>query len=250
MPPLRRTYATAGFLAPPAGRNVRARIARSNSGIARLRAAADYRRGPGPSTGFSNGQLPDRMVVKLPYYNANVLTALTTQDYVYSLGSVFDPDVTGGGRQPRDLDQWAGFYSKYRVLAVNVKSTFSPALAVGATVANFDVALVPTTGAVTSRFVNSDVPFELPRATRKSCSEFGGPVTINKTYYPWVILGVTKEAYLADDKYAAAFSADPAVVALIHTYIQDTNGLADTCAVSTLLTYTVQLEARVLTGTS
>jgi hypothetical protein len=190
------------------------------------------------------------MVVRLPYFGTSISGATPAHDQVYSLNSVYDPDVTGAGRQPRAFDQWAAMYSKYRVLAATVEATFSPALSVGATVASFDVGLVPTTGAYASAFVMADVPLELPRATMRAVSEYGGPVTIRQTFLPWQILGITKEQYMADDRYSAAISADPAVVAVVHQWSQSLTGLNDSIAKSARILYTVQFESRIVIGTS
>jgi len=63
--------------------------------------------------------LPARMMVKLPYWDivqiVNTPHTDGTADYVYCLNSLFDPDVTGGGHQPRGFDQWSALFGQYMV---------------------------------------------------------------------------------------------------------------------------------------
>ena len=51
------------------------------------------------------------------------------QTHMLTPNSIFDPDVSGGGHQPRGHDQMAAYYDKYRVLSCKVKITFVPKFA-------------------------------------------------------------------------------------------------------------------------
>lgn len=60
--------------------------------------------------------LPLALRVKLPYVGIFSLAAgVAYADHTFNLTSIFDPDVTGGGHQPRGRDQWALLYDYYRV---------------------------------------------------------------------------------------------------------------------------------------
>lgn len=60
------------------------------------------------------------MMLRLPYYDTVPVVpadqaALTYMEYVFNVNSVYDPDSTGTGHQPRGYDQYAGFYNAYIV---------------------------------------------------------------------------------------------------------------------------------------
>jgi hypothetical protein len=66
---------------------------------------------------------PKSMAVKLTY--CDTIAIPNTDDgnaaYRFRLNSIFDPDMTGTGHQPRGHDQWATIYSKYCVVGAKVK---------------------------------------------------------------------------------------------------------------------------------
>lgn len=66
-------------------------------------------------TGF-----PRQITVTLPYTRNDRINpgVVTGADTVFSLNSAFDPEVSGGGHQPRGFDQWAAIYKTYRVGSV------------------------------------------------------------------------------------------------------------------------------------
>ncbi len=82
--------------------------------------------------GAING-IPDSMKTKLVYKDIQSVTAVAPLlNLVYRGNSVFDPDQTGTGHQPRYFDTYASLYTKYRVdkskitiKAMNVSGTAS-----------------------------------------------------------------------------------------------------------------------------
>ena len=66
--------------------------------------------------------LPLALRVKMPYVGIFSLAAgVAFADHTWNLTSIQDPDVTGGGHQPRGRDQWATMYEFYRVKNVHVR---------------------------------------------------------------------------------------------------------------------------------
>lgn len=64
-------------------------------------------------TGF-----PPRTKVKLVYEDLITLAPGTTySSYIFRGNSLFDPDYTGTGHQPRYFDQYSAVYDRYRVLS-------------------------------------------------------------------------------------------------------------------------------------
>jgi hypothetical protein len=70
---------------------------------------------------------PSSVRVHLPYvqrFSLNpTLGATVTQ--VFRLNSLFDPDYTGTGHQPRFFDQWCSFYTNYVVCGCHYEVTFT-----------------------------------------------------------------------------------------------------------------------------
>lgn len=61
-----------------------------------------------------------RYVEELSLSSENV-TGLTGAEYAFRLASLFDPNFTGVGHQPRGFDQMAAFYTEYVVYKVDVQ---------------------------------------------------------------------------------------------------------------------------------
>lgn len=79
--------------------------------------------------------IPTKALVKMPYLESDTLAASGAAyvDYTFSLTSIFDPNVTGTGHQPRFHDQWAVLYNFYRVRNVSVEIQANNTLADSAT---------------------------------------------------------------------------------------------------------------------
>lgn len=70
---------------------------------------------------FSTG-ISDRLRVKLKYVELiNHSVAFTNAVQVFRANSLFDPNFTGVGAQPRYFDQWAAVYQQYRVYGCRMK---------------------------------------------------------------------------------------------------------------------------------
>lgn len=59
--------------------------------------------------------LAQRLRTTLKYSETIQRTGLSTYDYVFRLNSLFDPNLTGGGHQPKGFDQLVTLYQRYRV---------------------------------------------------------------------------------------------------------------------------------------
>lgn len=71
--------------------------------------------------------VPQKIIRKLRYQSNKSLTisaAGATNVNVYRINSLFDPDFTGTGDQPRYFDQYMALYDRYLVLGARVKCTF------------------------------------------------------------------------------------------------------------------------------
>lgn len=80
-----------------------------------------------PQITIQRGQLSaDQTLVKLGYSTVvAVTTGVTLGSYAFRGASLFDPDFTGAGHQPRGFDQYAALYGRYTVYASSIHVTFS-----------------------------------------------------------------------------------------------------------------------------
>lgn len=135
-------------------------------------------------------------------------TANTGSERLYSLNSVFDPDITGVGHQPYGYDQIQNQYHKYRVYAVTVKALYlHPSTATIYGLARIQSSQDTSTltivdwarAAEQTGVWNSNVPME-----------GSGTATFTGTFNIWDIEGMTYEQWVADDGYEANVGANPA----------------------------------------
>jgi len=165
---------------------------------------------------------PPRKRLTLRYadtYQFNSTTgSLTTQQI--RVNSLYDPDGSGTGHQPRGFDQWcasAGPYNRYRVLAVRialqVTQDSDTAGQPGQLVAGFsDLSTLPTVPSG-SGSVNCAGQSEL--RGWKSCvvNPFAEPARMEFAARVCDIEGVTESSVLSEDNYSAAYNANPVDVA-------------------------------------
>lgn len=73
------------------------------------------------------GPVPEAMVVHLKYVKAGVQSSISAAigqyiNYKWNTNSIFDPDASGAGHQPRFHDQWATMYRKYYVRKFTIRA--------------------------------------------------------------------------------------------------------------------------------
>ncbi len=81
-----------------------------------------------PSVSIQRGKLSsDTQFLKLTYsQNITYVTgAGTASNNVWRGNSIFDPDLTGVGHQPRGRDQWVLLYDRYAVYGSSITALFS-----------------------------------------------------------------------------------------------------------------------------
>lgn len=72
------------------------------------------------SSAPANSGSPDAVFVKLNYVQTVPMTVAASEQQVFSINSVFDPDTTGSGHQPMGLPAYNNFYQNYRVYASKI----------------------------------------------------------------------------------------------------------------------------------
>lgn len=164
------------------------------------------------TTTIKQFSLPDRVLVKLPYIEyGNVTSALAFNDKTWNINSVFDPDLSGVGHQPRSFDTWAGIYGRYRVRRVDamirIRQRASHGICANLIANNSSSAL----GTYDQELVRSGLP--------KITSSNSPPIRINRTFYPNGVTGVTRSAYNIDDRFQAGVASNPAELIVLHQLV-------------------------------
>lgn len=86
-----------------------------------------YRRKSYPRRRIDKTLFGDKKLVRMKYHEGiSLAPGLTGQpdSFVFSAGSLFDPNVSGTGHQPRGFDQIIALYSHYTVISSKCTATF------------------------------------------------------------------------------------------------------------------------------
>lgn len=169
------------------------------------------------SFGGTTSGIPTNMRVKLKYV-IEVTGQATGIAYVYAFrnNSLYDPDYSGAGAQPRTFDQWASLYSMYRVDAVAAKVTFDTDTA---SVNCLGILMAANSQNGTSGINTAVNAMESPyrKIARYNSTR---PSRTLRAYFPiWKIEGVTRQRYQSDDLYMAPVTENPAnygYIAILH----------------------------------
>ncbi len=155
-----------------------------------------------PTTG-----VPSRMMVTLRYSDLiTVNPSAAFGQYTFRGNSVFDPDYTSTGHQPRYFDQWSAFYQRYKVISSRIKVSVSNYSATSGVIC----VVVPHTDilTLTTYYGAAEQPLmkrteQIPVSTR-----LGGRNTVLSKATTRQILGLS-EAQLASEDYSAGVGANP-----------------------------------------
>lgn len=187
-----------------------------------------------PSTVIRSNNLsavPRTMNLKLKFGDMHHLTdASSTHYHAFRANSLYDPDYTGVGNQPRGFDQWAAFYQFYRVNAVRVEATFMNTAAGGSNISTPKmISLIAGTGLSASGYTIQDI-LEEPQCSYDYLSvAYGESIKKLKMYIPMhKLFGITKKEYTSEDSYNASVDANPARSAFVQYLMKYDNSLIGT----------------------
>jgi len=161
-----------------------------------------------------NAVLPDNYRTKLrysTYYQLYSASGLAIHK-VFNANSLFDPDFTGSGHQPRGFDQLAALYGRYRVNSITVKVSI-------ANLTNAGLLLAQIWCDNDSSDPGSTVRYEMNDQAMKASpvGGAGGDVTVlKKTWQLWKVAASSKRKYEDDDRYSAQVTTDPAEGLFVH----------------------------------
>jgi hypothetical protein len=171
----------------------------------------------------------------------------------WRLNSLFDPDFTGTGHQPRYFDQLcggAGPYSKYRVTHANVTVEFSSTTADAGVLGFYAAGPTPASAVpIAANYAGSQG--EIPEwASGFIVPNMGVPLIRRWSIPIHSITGTTASVVRNADIYSAFYSANPAAEPVFTVQYQNSNGNSSNVWVKITLEYHARLELRSAIGAS
>ncbi len=154
---------------------------------------------------------PREMKIQCRYHDFFDITTAggVSNDHMFNLNSMFDPDRSGTGHQPLSNDQWAAFYGRYRVDATKVTITATTTSTHGSV-----ISMIANNS--TSSLTDSYVVMESPGRVSAVCNAGSPSVKISKIFNLADVNGVTREVYRTDDRYQAQFGSSPTETIILH----------------------------------
>lgn len=183
--------------------------------------------------------VPSAYVTKMGFPGGSLMTeaaAGTFAFYTYALNNLYDPDFSGAGVQPIGFDQWAAFYTRFRVVSVNIRLlmvnvTNVPCLA--GWVAHTNSTLTSSTQAWPMQRYSGSCVLQ---------ANTGGPSTheFNISIPLWELLSLTKAQYMDEADYSHGPGSGPLRVCYFTTWTVGYGGVSSV-RTSVQFTYSVQL---------
>lgn len=166
---------------------------------------------------------PDRLIVKMPYFERfNLANAVSPgANYFWNMNSIWDPNRSGVGHNPATYAQWSVFYNRYRVIGVKVRANFyvngNTGLAAGAKVYIYGSNETAQSGGYEQ--------LEQSHIKVGQINPFGKPIaTLTKYFNCQRITGRTLSQYMSDDRYQSEFGKSPLEVLTITAGAQNNTG--------------------------
>lgn len=130
---------------------------------------------------------------------------------VYNASSLYDPNTSGIGAQPRGFDQLMALYNKYLVIGAKITVYYSVPIAVGPVLGCINLKSIST---VDSNIVTS---MESSYSVMDATTGDEGTMKLTQTYSP-AFLGI-KKPLLADDLYGTD-SSNPSNSSYFHVLVE------------------------------
>lgn len=200
-----------------------------------------YKRiGRGTAVLTQNAGVPDKVIVKMPYFeNFSLINAAgPVANYFWNLNSIWDPNRSGIGHNPTGYATWNQLYNRYRVIGVKARVIFT------AVAENTTPAIPFIYGGNETVQGGSYEQLEQPHTKQRVLVAGGGRNSVILTKYFNIarLAGASSTTYMGSDRYQAQFGASPSEVITMTAGLQSMSGNVQpvyTCAVH--LTYYVEL---------
>lgn len=149
-----------------------------------------------------------RLHTMLRYTERITNSGIATRDYLYNLNSLFDPNRTGGGHQPKGYDQISALYTRYRVFKVHYRVTFTSTIGMPAM-----CVVAPTNSA--SGYSGADDAAETTFSQVCLVNVYQIKTISGAIDLP-TLNGKSHVAYASDDTTQALINASPSEVQVLH----------------------------------
>jgi len=179
---------------------------------------------------------PRRTMVKLVYHETYLSGSIATgsDDRLYDLNSIYDPNRSGTGHQPMGRDQWATMYNRYRVHSAKVEVTFNYMHGSG-----LQATIIGTND--TASIAPYDAAAEQPMSVSGSNTGYGNRIKLKKTFNLPRLNGQTKQQYIADDRFQAQMGSNPSELLCLHIVTAPGDGVSTyVYSYSVKIVYTVE----------
>lgn len=168
-------------------------------------------------TAYSRSQpLAQRLRTTLCYVEKITNSTVAAIDYQFRLNSLFDPNLTGTGHQPKGFDQLAALYNRYRVYKCDYRITFAQTS--NAIPIYCGVAPTNTLTGFTDMTDHAETAYSqyiiAVNSNPLPTGYFTGSVDLAQ------LNGKTRIAYEADDTTQALVSTNPAEQLNLHVFTQ------------------------------
>ncbi len=193
--------------------------------------------------------IPDKLFTTMQYSDNVTLTSTGGVVAAYQFqSSCFDPNLTGVGHQPLGFDQWASFYTKYRVHGIGYKITFINTN----TSVQVDVSVMPKNVSTTT--IPHNTIWERPYTKHKILGIEGSGQAV-KTIKGYIniarVLGMSKLQYNTDDLTHSLIGSSPTTMGFLQMYLAPVDGSTTVISIVRVsLTYYTEFFSRVLLAES
>lgn len=166
---------------------------------------------------------------------------------VMRLNSIYDPDFTGVGVTALGYTTWQNYYSKYRVIGARAIVRFVNVTGGG----QIQGILWGTNSTITVNPTNW--PAE-PQSFSKLSTGATGSRAVNvfdRTFDLWKVASVTREQYIVEESFAAAFGSNPANNLYLYAWMTGKlSSAAQTANIEVRIIYDVEFYGRLQSVTA
>lgn len=175
------------------------------------------RRRPRNRLSLARAPIPPRFAAKLKYvFDQNYIDppgSTAASSHMFRANSLYDPDFTSGGHQPRGFDQFMAMYQTFTVIGSRIKVTArSPDGDSIVGIALKTDSAYPAAPMINSYLEGGNVVYRMTEAIDNG----GKPTTLSYGFSPKKFMAISKP--MSEDDLRGTASADPAKVAYFHVF--------------------------------
>lgn len=161
--------------------------------------------------------------------------------YVYSLSSIYDPDVSGAGTTALGYTSYSSFFTRYRVIRARIEISAVPYNTTGGSmIVGYMVGPNSTVTATSTLWpVQTNSFSKLVHSATPGGSH--GMANFKRTIDLARIQGVTKQQFMSDLDYSGAFGSSPARQSYLILFVRGTGSAAAVASFDVRIVYHTEL---------